>query len=223
MNKLSLNKLIHFRPDDNKTSDLSKILLSPQVHFRDITETFIRYVKYLQPVCLFGALYHLCSPVILDFLIQSKIPCNFIVQKSSSWSKTTQSVKLNSKGRSRHRLRNMYDALTPIPSHLAAVKCLGSIQSAKNHSLMHHKFVLFMTHVPGDTSQTESNKHINSQLHPFCVWQGSFNFSTNAESSTEGVVLLSDTHVCEEFLGEFKALESFSEPLDWKSRHVLTK
>jgi phosphatidylserine/phosphatidylglycerophosphate/cardiolipin synthase-like enzyme len=199
--KLDLNAI--FSIEDNKND--------VDVYFTDITSSFIRCLQNLQPNAICGAMYHLSSSTILQHLAHMKIPTNFIIQKQNTWERKPKKnigknvVSSAWKQNKKVKLREMYDALTPMEGYESAVSCIGSCHK-DNQSLMHHKFVIFMRHSPGDAKNME----------PFALWNGSFNFSFNATQSLENAMLIQDEKIVQAFYKEWLKLQKFKEPLDWK-------
>lgn len=205
---LDLNLMCHDR--------MQQTNVMQKVFFTNIAICFIQCLHRLQPNAICGAMYHLSSKTILQALKDSKIPCHFIIQKQTNvWTRNNnlnrrkKNSKTSWKTIKADQVREYYDSLIPITQYgSSAVTCLGSCEK-DNQSLLHHKFVIFMRYCPGNNE--------NSQLEPFAVWNGSFNFSSNAEKSLENAMILEDECISQEFYKEWIQLQKFTEPLDWKT------
>lgn len=68
-------------------------------------------------------------------------------------------------------------------------------------------------HDHDELNQYESE--FESQLEPYAVWTGSYNFTWNAEHSFENAVMIRDKKIAEAFANEYAQILALSEPLDW--------
>ena len=88
-----------------------------------------------------------------------------------------------------------------------AVRCLGFKRETGEHAtpVMHHKFLVL------------GNYSDSIYMRPRCVITGSFNWSKNAETSRENIVIIEDERIAQDYFSEWAQLWSLSEPLDWTS------
>ena len=192
-----------------------------ECHFTPLAQIFCDYITQWKPDAIVSCMYQLSSTLILNHLIKEKIPCGFILQKSSKlWKRNLE--KKSESNKKKHKSKNtlkdniqlknrmLYDRLIPYPfDQNDAVTCCGSDPKMKTPSpLMHHKFVIFL----------KRRQKENPELHPVGVWMGSFNFTQNACNGYEDVTVFRNETQCDLYFNEWKLLkEKCAESLDWKS------
>lgn len=100
------------------------------------------------------------------------------------------------------------------------VRCVGPYSKDKsaNHPRMHHKFLVFCRREHKAEDQYDIPRWV---AHPYAVWTGSFNVTSNATRSFENALLLRDEAIAEAYMKEWAQLMAFSEPLDWTSDQPL--
>lgn len=96
------------------------------------------------------------------------------------------------------------------------VRCVGSASKDRitNHPRMHHKFLVFCR--PEKKAENEYRKS-RWVAHPYAVWTGSFNVTSNATRSFENALVLHDESIAAAYMREWAQMMAFSEPLNWTS------
>ncbi|AYG64327.1 hypothetical protein [Rhizobium jaguaris] len=96
------------------------------------------------------------------------------------------------------------------------VRCVGPFSKDRmtNHPRMHHKFLVFCRPEQKAEDQYDTPRWV---AHPYAVWTGSFNVTSNATRSFENALLLHDETIAAAYMKEWAQLMAFSEPLDWTS------
>jgi hypothetical protein len=92
------------------------------------------------------------------------------------------------------------------------VRCVGNDNADKHPAWprMHNKFLVFCS--------LRENAWRGPELHPECVWTGSYNITFNAQKSFENAVILRDPDVAGAYAREWAQILALSEPLDWEDR-----
>ena len=70
-----------------------------------------------------------------------------------------------------------------------------------NFSKMHHKFLIFF----------------DSKMNPTGLWTGSYNLSSTSNFSLENALYITNKDIINEYIKEFIAIYSYSEPYNWES------
>jgi hypothetical protein len=101
-------------------------------------------------------------------------------------------------------------------ARIEAVRCVGGFnrQGSASFPRMHHKFIVLCHLDARDPACVGSGL---SQLIPYEVWTGSFNFTANATRSFENVVRMHEPTLAAAYALEWSNLAAISEPLDWSS------
>jgi len=96
-----------------------------------------------------------------------------------------------------------------------AVRCVGNYNSEKHPAWprMHNKFIVLCSY-----KESPNPDIYGGELHPECVWTGSYNFTFNAQKSFENSIIIHDRDIAEAYAHEWAQILAFSEPLDWESR-----
>jgi hypothetical protein len=102
---------------------------------------------------------------------------------------------------------------------LDPVRCVGpsSKDRTANHPRMHHKFLVFCRPEKKAEDQYGTPRWV---AHPYAVWTGSFNVTSNATRSFENALLLRDELIAAAYMKEWAQLMAFSEPLNWTSEQL---
>jgi hypothetical protein len=92
------------------------------------------------------------------------------------------------------------------------VRCVGNDNADKHPAWprMHNKFLVFCS--------LRENAWRGPELHPECVWTGSYNITFNAQKSFENAVILRDSDIAAAYAREWAQILALSEPLDWEDR-----
>jgi hypothetical protein len=119
------------------------------------------------------------------------------------------------------------------------VRCVGNYNSTKHSAFprAHHKFVVFCNTVTEYHSEpviyspeelefrqehglkiTEGEMYTyrHTDIFPYAVWTGSFNFTANGTQSLENALVISDEKIVEAYYKEWSQIEAISEPLNWE-------
>lgn len=118
-----------------------------------------------------------------------------------------------------------------------AIRCFGVNDHSKQRPLMHHKFMVFCKEtewIAEDSEECDCNvdwtEYIESchicdpdkvtTFHPYAVWTGSYNPTTNATRSMENAIYILDEDTAYSYFYEWSRILSLSEPLDWSAKYV---
>lgn len=201
------------------------------VHFDNIVPT-IQEIAACSDVAV-GAVAWLTNEELLDSLKRLKRVA-VVVQKEDFLRQDTEETPK----RFRSRLRSQYDDLNPISyddfcesypgqqegipglhhniaPHILGYKGLhveGAVRTIgyrresgdMRTPVMHHKFMVF------------GNYRSDHLMFPNCVVTGSFNWTRNATSSRENILVIYDEAICADFVSEWAQLWARSERLDWE-------
>lgn len=175
-------------------------------HFGELKEPCLRFIEESQIVV--GCVAWITDPDIMKALSGRFVA--LVVQKENWWKKG------DARGM---KLAEGYSNLTgglpassfppPLKSFgevgLAPIACMGGTGGGNGYGnpLMHHKFIIRC-------------KAVKGKLVPVAVWTGSFNFSTNANSSFENAVEIHDPAIAQAYLDEFSIVASLSEKMNWR-------
>lgn len=206
--RLNLNTHCRTSPEDKERESITaEKIRSVTAIVNNIPNRFFDELQALRPTAIVGAQYFLTDEAWLNRMIELKLPVHCVVQKSRAW--------LPGRGRSRRPgLMNLYESLTPLPYRTSAVTALGAC-SSKNKTLLHTKFWVIMGKNDIVTTGEES-------LVPMAVCLGSYNYSDNAQYNIECMMFVKDPVIALFFYQEYKMLDRFSEPLQWKDKNVIS-
>jgi hypothetical protein len=177
------------------------------VHFGDIATPLAKFLRESESIV--GCVAWITSTRLMDELVGK--PVSLIMNKE--WALRQNDSKPASV-RIRANLARLSGGLRrrDFPAPLAqmggasdeidAVRCVGHIPRAQtaNSPLMHQKFVVRL-----------------KDGEPVAVWNGSFNFTVNGESSIEVGTEIRDPIIAAAFLAEWARVAAVSEPLDFKA------
>jgi hypothetical protein len=194
---------------------------SVRVHFRDLEEALIANIRKAHVVV--GCVAWLTSRPILNALALVPGGVSIVVQKEDFLR-----PDLDATGNTSRPLSVLYNKLPETSgrysfpglvsslsyctdSTIAPVRCVGNHNREKSSSFprMHNKFVLFC-----NVKEAEGDGF--SEITPYAVWTGSFNFSKNATFSFENAVVLTDEAIVQSYYREWGQILALSEPLNWE-------
>lgn len=194
---------------------------SVRVHFRDLEEALIANIRKARVVI--GCVAWLTSRPILNALALVPGGVSIVVQKEDFLR-----PDLDATGNTSRPLSVLYNKLPETSgrysfpglvsslsyctdSTIAPVRCVGNHNREKSSSFprMHNKFVLFC-----NVKEAEGDGF--SEITPYAVWTGSFNFSKNATFSFENAVVLTDEAIVQSYYREWGQILALSEPLNWE-------
>jgi hypothetical protein len=194
---------------------------SVRVHFRDLEEALIANIRKARVVV--GCVAWLTSRPILNALASVPNGVSIVVQKedflrpdldttgSMAWSLSVLYSKLPGTS-GRYSFPGLVSSLSYCSDNtIAPVRCVGNHNREKSSSFprMHNKFVLFC-----NVKEAEGDGF--SEITPYAVWTGSFNFSKNATFSFENAVVLTDEAIVQSYYREWGQILALSEPLNWE-------
>lgn len=202
-----------FKNNSTETAEIS-------VFFRDVKKYLLTEISKADAI--FGCVAWLTDFEIIEALGQKKL-VSIIVQKEdflrpdlgedhTGWKKKLrEGYDSIPKTASRNQFDNI---LRYISTHgdlaIDPIRCVGNHNTDKTPAFprMHNKFLIFAR------TDNESN------VVPYSVWTGSFNFTKNAGMSLENVVLIEKQEIVNAYVQEFGQICAISEPLDWSSEWV---
>jgi hypothetical protein len=165
---------------------------------------------------------------VLDAMASLKHGCQIVVQKEDflrpDSNHTSRSNRMLQKkyerlacSFSRYQLPSIASGLSMCSDDFVdAVRCAGVANSERRRASprMHHKFAVACncTVKPGELHGSVV------QFHPFSVWTGSFNPTSNGTKSRENAVVIESESVADAYINEWAKVFAVSEPLDWESK-----
>lgn len=153
------------------------------VHFGDVTARAEEFISSSEQVI--GAVAWVRSPRLVSAL--QRRPVSLIVNKEFA---------LRRDGKERQALNRL---TRPAGGFEATARVIGDCSRGAFTGLMHHKFLVRLSHGI-----------------PAAVWTGSLNFTSGAAGNFENAVEISDPGVAMMFYDEFCRLWGISEPLDFR-------
>lgn len=170
--------------NDLLPGDRSTTIDQVTAHFGDVTAAAEAFIRGSDQVV--GAVAWVRSPRLLAVLRER--PTSLIVNKE---------FPLRRPG---SKERDALDQLgKPARGFGATARVLGDCSRGAFTGLMHHKFLVRLTHGI-----------------PSAVWTGSFNFTSGAAGNFENAVEITDPGVASIFYDEFRRLWDISEPLNFR-------
>jgi hypothetical protein len=198
---------------------------SVRVHFRDLEKALIANIRKARLVV--GCVAWLTSEPLLNALASVSSGVSIVVQKedflrpdlntNSDWALWLQSLYSNLRCKiTRGEFPGITRELSFSTSNLQmdAVRCVGNHNREKKVAFprMHNKFIIFCD-IKKEIVVGEDGCHSN--IVPYAVWTGSFNFSKTAKFSFENAVVLTDKSIVQAYFNEWGQINALSEPLDW--------
>lgn len=118
-----------------------------------------------------------------------------------------------------------------------AIRCFGINDHSKQRPLMHHKFMVFCKEKVQPTKPLEEcnckedppgsldfcptcDPDYVTVFHPYAVWTGSYNPTTNATRSMENAIYIVDEDTAYSYFYEWSRILSLSEPLNWSAEYI---
>lgn len=100
-----------------------------------------------------------------------------------------------------------------------AVRCAGVANTDRRRASprMHHKFAVACTCTVSEYQDSFGNDLLAVEFHPYSVWTGSFNPTSNGTRSRENAVVIESCCAANYYINEWAKVFAVSEPLDWSS------
>lgn len=171
---------------------------------------------------------------VLDALASTKYGCQVVVQKEDFLRPDS-----NHTASSYRTLRDKYGKLKcqfsrcDLPSIagelsvcsddvVQAVRCAGVANTDRRRAAprMHHKFAVACRCVMTQFSDSWGGRHDRVEFHPYAIWTGSFNPTSNGTRSRENAVVIESESAASSYLEEWAKVFAVSEQLDWNSEWI---
>jgi hypothetical protein len=170
---------------------------------------------------------------VLDALAALEHGCQVVVQKEDflrpdrdHTSRSNQVLREKYEklqcGFSRYRMPSIASGLSMCSDDsVDAVRCAGVANSERRRvsPRMHHKFAVACTCIitPEQHRDGGAWEDADVKFHPYSVWTGSFNPTSNGTKSRENAVVIDSESVANAYVNEWAKVFAVSEPLDWSS------
>lgn len=239
---LNLNNLELPLVDSKKNlslEDYSETSENIAVHFRDLDQQLIKYIRNAKAVV--GAVAWLTNEEIIEELAKKEF-VSIVVQKEAYYRNPTEfwQQKIIRLYKQLPQYSGQY-VISGLPSRISsndqlvdtwdAIRSVGVI--ADNNEiipLMHNKFLIFCDYDTIDVIVTNPIAVKNGLpeswcdmevevdiLTPYAVWTGSFNITKNAVKSLENALYITDFKIIDAYYSEWGQLLARSESLDGMS------
>lgn len=201
-------------------------------HFDGLEDALIREIK--QADVVFGCVAWLTNTRILTALASKDV--SIVVQKEdflrpdmsdlADW-KSNLRRQYNALKCTFDRVFVPYIAVSGSNVHgdpsINPVRCMGNYNRDKLPASprMHHKFVVFAKRAQTRlTWSPDGSEYDWTEITPYAVWTGSFNFTQNAIMSLENALVIRDECIVNAYMHEYAHVFALSETLDWEQDWV---
>lgn len=189
------------------------------LHFDDIVDVLVDEISGAG--AMIACVAWLTHPELLR--AASRIPASFLVQKEDF-------LRPDSQRMSNGKLRVLYETGPKLERYwfgvvgdlsssgdfgLDRVRCVGmSVEGDRTIPRMHHKFAVF-----GDWDEGGPDPDFGRFI-PKSVATGSFNWTHNATTSLENVMIIRNREIARHYAREWAHVLTLSEPCNWESEYV---